>query len=149
MIHGFSVYFTNSRLCSSILENVALDIAQWEFSNPDSGDADHFAQLYRELDQLRKKPEGALPASLLEVIDATSDASDDCDTITYTLSGFANLLEFEVFQMVHADIRMKRCKNCGTYFIVEKSNQEYCHASPRALPSSARKSGASVCTAER
>lgn len=101
-------------------------IAQWEFSNPDSSDEDHFAQLYRELDQLRKKPEGAIPASLQEVIDATSDASDDCDTITYTLSGFANLLEFEVFQMVHADIRMKRCKNCGKYFIVEKSNQEYC-----------------------
>ena len=54
-----------------------------------------------------------LVSTLQEVIDATSDASDDCNTITYTLSGFSNLLELEVFQMVHSDIRMKRCKNCG------------------------------------
>ena len=102
------------------------EIAQWEFSNLDGSEGDHFTLLYRELDQLRKKPDGAIPASLQEIIDATSDASDDCNTITYTLSGFSNLLELEVFQMVHSDIRMKRCKNCGKYFIVDKSNQEYC-----------------------
>jgi len=28
--------------------------------------------------------------------------------------------------MTQADMRIKRCKNCGRYFIVDKGNVEYC-----------------------
>ena len=113
----------------------------WDFGQGEDAGADaiplkeHYNLLGQELDALMQDPAGEIPPLMQDVIDAAAGNSEDCDVITYYIRSFANLLELEVYQMVHADLRMKRCKNCGRYFIVDKSNQEYCQ---RLAPGSAK-----------
>lgn len=45
---------------------------------------------------------------------------------TYIAETLEALLKLEVYSMTREDVRIKRCKNCGRYFILEKGNLEYC-----------------------
>lgn len=88
-------------------------------------DDDHYIQVYKDLNTLTWNPEAEIPKSIADIISATRDA-DDCNTITYNIRDFSNLLELEVHRMVIDEVRIKRCKNCHRYFLPERSNQEYC-----------------------
>ena len=102
-------------------ERIRKESAKWIF-----GEEDFYENVYKGLDTLLKKPDSALSSGIQAIIDAAADTEEDCDIITFKIEDFSNLLELEVFQMTQSEIRMKRCKNCGKYFIIEKSNQEYC-----------------------
>ena len=92
---------------------------EWDFNE------DHYIQMYQDLNALTWNPEGEIPKSIADIISATKDV-DDCNTITYCIRDFSNLLELEVHRMVIDEIRIKRCKNCRRYFLPERSNQDYC-----------------------
>ena len=93
-----------------------------------------YEKLTQELQTLLWNPEAPIPPVMQDLINATRDV-DDCDTLTYNLRDFSNLLELEIYRMINSEKRIKRCRNCGKYFMVEKSNQEYCS---RLAPNSTR-----------
>lgn len=68
----------------------------------------------------------ATPESVLELIQALGQVTEDCECHTYITDTLDDLLKFEVYGMTQADMRIKRCKYCGRYFIVDKGNVEYC-----------------------
>ena len=46
--------------------------------------------------------------------------------MTKVLETLEDLLKYEVHSMTQAEKRIKRCKNCGRYFVIDKGNVEYC-----------------------
>lgn len=94
----------------------------------------HYEKLRQEVNQLFWNPTADIPKTMQEVIDATKDVND-CNIITYNIRDFSNLLEMEVFWMIQEGCHIKRCKNCHQYFILDKSNLEYCH---RIAPGSSK-----------
>lgn len=45
----------------------------------------------------------------------------------YEINCLRELLLQEIILMVQSGIKIRKCKNCGRYFIVSKSNQKYCN----------------------
>ena len=80
------------------------------------------------LQGLRKMQEApnATPECIKELINDAANMTGDCEIHTYVLDTLEDLLKYEVYGMIQAEKRIKRCKNCGRYFVVDKSNMEYC-----------------------
>ena len=83
-------------------------------------------QIYKSIDAMRK--DSAIPTSdcVNELLAYAENISEDCERCTYITETLEALLTLEVFEMSGADVRIKRCKNCGRYFVVGKTNVEYC-----------------------
>ena len=78
------------------------------------------------LQQMQKTP-GTTPDCIKELLhDASVMNGEDFEIHTYVLDTLEDLLKYEVYGMIQAEKRIKRCKNCGRYFVVDKSNMEYC-----------------------
>jgi len=77
------------------------------------------------LEQMRKDP-AVTPDHVMELIQAVAETTEDSECHTYLIAQLEDLLSYEIYGMTQADIRIKRCKNCGRYFIVDKGNVEYC-----------------------
>ena len=77
------------------------------------------------LRQMQETP-NTTPQCVKELIDDAANMIGDCEIHTYVLDTLEDLLKYEVYGMIQAEKRIKRCKNCGRYFVVDKSNMEYC-----------------------
>ena len=77
------------------------------------------------LRQMQETP-NTTPQCVKELIDDAANMIGDCEIHTYVLDTLEDLLKYEVYSMTQAEKRIKRCKNCGRYFVVDKSNMEYC-----------------------
>ena len=74
--------------------------------------------------QMQETP-NTTPESVLELIRDASNMTSDCEIHTYVLDTLEDLLKYEVYGMTQAEKRIKRCKNCGRYFVLDKGNLEY------------------------
>ena len=72
------------------------------------------------------KDPAVTPDHVMELIQAVTETAEDSEYHTYLIAQLEDLLSYEVYGMTQADMRIKRCKNCGRYFIVDKGNVEYC-----------------------
>ena len=77
------------------------------------------------LEQMRKDP-AVTPDHVMELIQAVAETAEDSECHTYLIAQLEDLLSYEIYGMTQTDMRIKRCKNCGRYFIVDKGNVEYC-----------------------
>ena len=77
------------------------------------------------LQQMQNAP-NVTPECVLELIQEAGKIDEDCEIHTYITQTLEDLLKYEVYGMSMAEKRIKRCKNCGQYFVVGKSNVEYC-----------------------
>lgn len=77
------------------------------------------------LEQMRKDP-SVTPDKVMELIQAVAETAEDSECHTYVITQLEDLLSYEIYGMTQADMRIKRCKYCGRYFIVDKGNVEYC-----------------------
>jgi len=77
------------------------------------------------LDQMRKDP-SVTPDYVMELIQAVAETAEDSECHTYLIAQLEDLLSYEIYGMTQDGMRIKRCKNCGRYFIVDKGNVEYC-----------------------
>lgn len=75
--------------------------------------------------QMQEMPTGT-PECIKELINDAANMTGDCEIHTYVLETLEDLLKYEVYGMTQAEKRIKRCKNCGRYFVVDKGNMEYC-----------------------
>ena len=75
--------------------------------------------------QMQETPT-ATPECIKELINDAANMTGDCEIHTYVLDSLEDLLKYEVYGMTQAEKRIKRCKNCGRYFVVDKGNMEYC-----------------------
>ncbi len=87
---------------------------------------DAWTTLFSDIDALRLNPSMQTPDSLSEVIEAAETISEDYEYHTYEIGSLEDLLKYEVYEMSKEDIKVKRCKNCNRYFVLEKGNLEYC-----------------------
>lgn len=77
------------------------------------------------LRQMQETP-NITPECIKDLINDVANMTGDCEIHTYVLHSLEDLLKYEVYGMTQAEKRIKRCKNCGRYFVVDKSNMEYC-----------------------
>ena len=75
--------------------------------------------------QMQETPT-ATPECINELINDAANMTGDCEIHTYVLDSLEDLLKYEVYGMTQAEKRIKRCKNCGRYFVIDKGNVEYC-----------------------
>ena len=94
-------------------------------TNDEDEKVDMVTKIAKCMDALYFNPAGTIPGALKDAIQLTSDV-DDCRIITYEIDNFSDLLDLEVYRMIAEGLRIKRCKNCHLYFVVEKPNQEGC-----------------------
>lgn len=81
------------------------------------------------LDGLYFNPTASMPGAVKEAIQLTSDV-DDYDVITYEIDNISNIFDLEVYRMIAQGLRVKRCQNCGKYFIPDKPKRECCNRVP-------------------
>jgi len=100
---------------------------KYDFDNLDSSESESKrTQIFKSIDALRRDSAIATPDCVNELLAYAENISDDCERCTYITETLEALLTLEVYEMSSADVRIKRCKNCGRYFVVGKTNVEYC-----------------------
>lgn len=69
-----------------------------------------------------------------EVLKALANAADYIKDLSkegfleeYKITNLHQLLFLEILSMIHANKHIKKCKNCGVYFIVPNTKVEYCN----------------------
>ncbi len=70
-------------------------------------------------------PENAQKA-LIKAAEYAAKASEEEIYEVYEITDLRQLLFIEILSMVNAGTRIKKCKNCGLYFVATKNNVEYC-----------------------
>ncbi len=89
-------------------------------------DEETAALTYESISEMQKNPALPAPDCIQTLLTAAEQLTEDCERRTYITETLEDLLKLEVYGMTREDIRIKRCKNCGRYFILEKGNMEYC-----------------------
>ncbi len=89
-------------------------------------DDDYKAELFRGIEFMQKNAAAPVPESVLEVLSAAEQITEDCECHIHFLETFDDLLKYEVYGMTQNHVHIKRCKYCGQYFVQEKEKQEYC-----------------------
>jgi hypothetical protein len=82
--------------------------------------------VYESISKMQSTPALPAPDCIQALLTAAEQITEDCERRTYVTETLEDLLKLEVYGMAREDIRIKRCKNCGRYFILEKGNLEYC-----------------------
>lgn len=80
----------------------------------------------KSIEAMQAHPTAPLPEQFQRIYTAAQQVQEDCEAYTYRADTLEDILKFEVYGMSHENTRIKRCKNCGRYFILEKGNLEYC-----------------------
>ena len=75
-------------------------------------------------------PADEVPEGFQEVLDAVSDVAEDCSTMTYEIADLEALLSLEIFDMSQKGLRIRRCAECGRYFVIESEADRYCNRIP-------------------
>ena len=102
-------------------------------------------EAYAGLDLLMDfTPEGSLPKSVKKMLDGVGETkeekavkkkqgrdTDEKDTeestiIVHVMEDLGSLLDFEVYGMINAGAKIRRCRNCGRYFVPAREKDEYC-----------------------
>ncbi len=83
-------------------------------------------EVWEDVRRLREDPSAAISESLKRVISTIGQITEDCECHTYVTHSLEDLLKLEVYNMSQEGVRIKRCKYCGRYFVLEKGNMEYC-----------------------
>lgn len=83
-------------------------------------------KIYKSISEMQKDPSLPTPECIQVLLQAAGRITEDCEHRTYIIETLEVLLKLEVYGMTREDTRIKRCKNCGRYFILEKGNLEYC-----------------------
>jgi hypothetical protein len=92
----------------------------------DFGDEKETAAIFSSLAAMQKNPSDKTPENIQKLIATATGITEDCEYKTYITENLEDILKLEVCEMAQSGIRIKRCKNCGRYFILEKGNMEYC-----------------------
>lgn len=88
-------------------------------------DEEHEQAVLQGLRQMQAAP-SVTPDCVIELIRSAERITEDCEMHTYVVHSLEDLLKYEVYGMTQAEKRIKRCKNCGRYFVIDKGNVEYC-----------------------
>jgi hypothetical protein len=75
---------------------------------------------------MQKDPTAPTPESIRRILDAVGRITEDCERYTYITNTLEDLLKYEVYAIIQNEVRVKRCKYCNRYFVLEKGNLEYC-----------------------
>ena len=108
--------------------------------------ADLLGEAYSDLDRLMDfTPEADLPKSVKLMLDGVgltkaeqeamkaqgrdigSKESEESGEIVYIMDDFPDLLDFEVYGMINAGSKIRRCKNCGRFFVPVREKDEFCN----------------------
>lgn len=79
--------------------------------------------------RLEFMPQPAIPKALKSIPDIKKYMLEKHVQLvpTYEVNWFEDLIIFELFQIINNDIIVKKCKNCGYYFIPSgRSDTKYC-----------------------
>jgi len=79
-----------------------------------------------DLVDMTQHPEDEAPEEFQEILAAVEDVAEDCSTLTYEIADFRDLLSLEIFDLAQTNHRIKRCKHCGRYFVIENDEEKYC-----------------------
>ena len=115
-------------------------------SKPDKSAAELLSEAYSELDLLMDFTPGAgLPKSVKLMLDGVgltkkeqeamksqgrdtgSKEPEKSGEIVYIMDDFPDLLDFEVYGMINAGSKIRRCKNCGRFFVPVREKDEFCN----------------------
>jgi len=80
-----------------------------------------------DFEEVKKNPTSPVSDNVQKIIEAAKGITEDCECHIYDIDNLEDLLKLEIYNMTLGNIRIKHCKNCGKYFIVEKDNVEYCN----------------------
>lgn len=89
-------------------------------------DGEFISEVYQGIDDMREDPAAPAPENVQKILSAAERVAEDCEYRTYEIESLADLLKFEVYGMTQAGVRVKKCKYCKRYFVLEKGNLEYC-----------------------
>jgi len=89
-------------------------------------DDDFMLATRKSISTMQENPAAPIPDQFQRIYAAAQQVQEDCEAHTYRTDTLEGLLKFEVYGMSQQNTRIKRCKNCGRYFILEKGNLEYC-----------------------
>lgn len=90
-------------------------------------------------------PTDEVPEGFQEVLDAVSDVTEDSSTMTYEIGDLQSLLSLELFDMSQKGLRIRRCDECGRYFMIGNEADRYCDR----IPDGAEKSCKAMHSAPR
>ena len=91
-----------------------------------------------DLVDMTQHPEDEVPEGFQEILAAVDDVVEDCSTLVYAIADLRALLSLEIFDLAQTGLRIKRCKNCGRYFVIENDDEEYCLRIPAGEKKSCR-----------
>ena len=102
-------------------------------------------EAYNSLDLIMDfTPEGSLPKSVRKMLSGIGESKkekeqkkilgiddgqrvpEETGMIVHMIDGFNDILGFEVYGMINAGTRIRRCRNCGRYFVPRAENDELC-----------------------
>jgi len=97
--------------------------ARIEFAGLDDPDED----FYRRLGNLANGEDTLPPDALVEMMEVAKKDDEDLVVETYDTTDLKKLLSYETMTMIKDQVRVKRCKNCQGYFVIDKPKVEYCN----------------------
>ena len=91
-----------------------------------------------DLVDMTQHPEDEVPEGFQEILAAVDDVVEDCSTLVYAIADLRALLSLEIFDLAQTGLRIKHCKHCGRYFVIENDDEEYCLRIPAGENKSCR-----------
>ena len=113
----------SSELNISAPADIKNRIARIEFAGLGDPDED----FYRRLGNLANGEDSLPPDALMEMMDAAKKDDEDLVVETYETMDLRKLFSYEIMMMIKDQVRVKRCKNCQGYFVIDKPKVEYCN----------------------
>lgn len=98
-------------------------------------------------------PEGSLPKTVKKMLDGIGESeeetakkkefgmegerreSEEIGMVVHEVDGLSDLLDFEIYGMMNSGKSIRRCRNCGRYFMPKGRNDELCN---RPIPGTDR-----------
>ena len=121
---------------------------------PEKSSSELLAEAYDSIDMLMDfTPDGKLPKSVKMMLDGVGETRKETEKkkeimeksgieikeerrvpeemgmIVHIVDGLSNLLDFEVYGMINSRTGIRRCVNCGRYFVPEGRNNRFCDRS--------------------
>lgn len=109
----------NSEMNISSPSDIRHTIARIEFSDSE----DFGIRLF----DLANQNDALPPDELVEMMNAAKENNEDLVVETYDTTDLQKLFSYETMMMIKEQVRVKRCKNCHGYFIIDNPKVEYCN----------------------
>lgn len=97
--------------------------ARIDFAEPGDPDEDFYGRLVNLVYEKDALP----PEQLVEMMDAAKKDDQDLVVETYDTMDLSKLFSYEIMMMIKDQVRVKRCKSCQGYFVIDKPKVEYCN----------------------